>query len=121
MNSQTRLILLFLLSFLLYEIKSRKVINNCGKKGLGNEEPKAVEDCKDENEKNCRFVSVIIYGQNVSYCANIHGKYNNEDVINAFKSTVSDYGVTDVVIENGKGNYLFSSIISILIGFLLLI
>ena len=58
-----------------------QVVNSCGKKGT--EQPTSENDCKDAEEPACKMVTVALDGQSETkrFCAIIHGKYNDEQVL----------------------------------------
>ncbi len=56
------------------------VVNSCGKKGT--DQPNSENDCKDVEEPACKMVTVTLKDQPPkSFCAIIHGKYNDEQVL----------------------------------------
>ena len=76
-------ILLFLL-FYLFKESTVGVVNSCGndKYKISNEMPEKVEDCKDVDEPHCKFVNITKDGgENKRFCAIIHGKYNDKEVL----------------------------------------
>ena len=55
------------------------VVNSCGKKG--SEQPNSENDCKDVEEPACKMVKVTLNRKTKQFCAIIHGKYNDEQVL----------------------------------------
>ena len=55
-------------------------INSCGIKGIFNtyNSPKNISDCKDEKEKNCKLVIITKNDSIKTFCAVIHGTYDDE-------------------------------------------
>ena len=75
-----------------------QVVNACGneKYKKSNSEPNSVEDCKDEVEPACKLVELTKNNVIKKYCAIIHGKYNDEDVISEVKSLI---GASDLKVS----------------------
>ena len=69
---------------------SRKVINSCGNDfKTKNDMPTKKEDCKDDNEIYCKFVTITKDGEDpTSFCAIIHGDYNDEGVLKEVGETI---------------------------------
>ena len=104
-------IFLFLIILLFFSQVSNvdKVVNSCGNddhKTTG-KMPNEKEDCKDLDEPACRLVNITKNGQNKRFCAIIHGKYNDKDVINEIKKLIkADY--LDVLESSFiKNKYIF--------------
>ena len=94
-------------------LSQKKVINNCGSKGYI--QPSNPKDCKDDNEKHCRFVTVKFNdGSEVKYCAIVHGDYDNDEAIDSFKQVASKYDVASITVKNAKGSKLFVSLTLVL-------
>ena len=69
---------------------SRKVINSCGNDfKTKNDMPTKKEDCKDDNEIYCKFVTITKEGDTTSFCAIIHGDYNDEGVLKEVGETIN--------------------------------
>ena len=97
-----QILLLFLLFNLI--INDRKVINTCGKDEFKftNQQPSNASDCDDPNEGFCKFVTIAKDGEDpVKFCANIHGDYNDKDVLEEVKNAIKAVNVT---VE--RSNYL---------------
>ena len=70
---------------------SRKVINSCGNDfKTKNDMPTKKEDCKDDNEIYCKFVTITKDRETnpISFCAIIHGDYNDEGVLKEVGETI---------------------------------
>ena len=74
-----------------------KVINSCGI--FNYSAPKKEEDCKDPNEEYCKFVNITNGSTNISFCAVIHGKYDDQDVWNEVKELIN---ATDIKVLGSK-------------------
>ena len=72
-------ILLITLNYFIKISSSNQVVNSCGIKT--SDEPKGESECKDKDEPACKFVTVTINGENKKFCAIIHGKYNDGQVL----------------------------------------
>ena len=72
-------ILLIALNYVIKMTSSSPVVNSCGKKT--SDEPNGENDCKDTDEPACKFVTVTINGETKKFCAIIHGKYNDKQVL----------------------------------------
>ena len=79
-------IFLFALNYFIKISSSTQVVNSCGKKT--SEEPSTLEDCKDPEEPACKRVAVTINGEEKKFCAIIHGKYNDEQVLEDVKDLI---------------------------------
>ena len=80
-----------------------KVVNSCGsdKYKISSDSPNNPEDCKDKDEPACKLVSITkgLNGQeSKKYCAIIHGKYNDNEVL----KDVGDLIKATVIVE-GNG------------------
>ena len=62
------------------KISSAQVVNSCGKTKTS-DQPKELSDCKDPEEPACKLVTVKINEKTKQFCAIIHGKYNDEQVL----------------------------------------
>ena len=73
-------ILIFLMLFYSIINQEQKVINGCGNNKFKNsyEMPKTKDDCIDG--EFCRLVQIIKDGKNYTFCAEIHGKFNDEEI-----------------------------------------
>ena len=80
-------IFLFALNYFIKISSSTQVVNSCGKKG--SDEPSKVEECKDPDEPACKMVKVDINGQKKIFCAIIHGKYNDDQVLDEVKQLIN--------------------------------
>ena len=69
-------------------INNQKVVNSCGNK-TDYSAPTNKDDCKDPNEKYCKFVNIVNGTMNISFCAVIHGKYDDNDVWNEVKDLIN--------------------------------
>ena len=67
-----------------------KVVNSCGDKDhkTTGKMPNKKEDWTEHDEPACRLVNITKNGQNKRFCAIIHGKYNDPDVINEVRALV---------------------------------
>ena len=75
----------------------KKVINSCGI--FNYSAPKTEEECKDPNEEYCKFVNIATGSTNISFCAVIHGKYDDQDVWNEVKELIN---ATDIKVLGSK-------------------
>ena len=75
-------------------------INSCGSKGIFNtyNSPQNKSDCKDENEKNCKFVNITKDDYTKTFCAVIHGTYDDE-MIKEVKEMIN---VSSIEIESSE-------------------
>ena len=62
------------------KISSAQVVNSCGKTKTS-DQPKELSDCKDPEEPACKLVKVTIKNVEKNFCAIIHGKYNDDQVL----------------------------------------
>ena len=62
--------------------QKKQVINSCGKEGFktNHSMPENPVDCKDVDEKFCKFVRINNGTENITFCAVIHGNYNDKEV-----------------------------------------
>ena len=76
------------------------VVNSCGNKEYKttNSMPKKKEDCKDDDEPACKLVNVTKNNIEKRFCAIIHGKYNDKDVIKEVEDLIN----AKITVE-GKG------------------
>ena len=67
-----------------------KVVNSCGssKYKTSTDMPKSKEDCNDGDEPNCRFVTIKKDNDEKKFCAIIHGKYNDKDILDEVKEII---------------------------------
>ena len=76
------------------------------------------EDCKDPDEPFCKFVNITKYSKNKTFCAIIHGKYNDfsvkEEVINLINATSLD--ILPCSTNKNKYNIYFLFIIYFIIN-----
>ena len=79
------------------ETDNKKVINSCGI--FNYTAPKTEEECKDPNEEYCKFVNIATGSTNISFCAVIHGKYDDQDVWNEVKELIN---ATDIKVLGSK-------------------
>ena len=85
------LLLFFLFNQIInQEENNRRVINSCGKGGYktNNSMPQSKEDCKDDNEIYCKFVTITKDNEETKFCAIIHGDYNDETVLKEVGETI---------------------------------
>ena len=71
-----------------------QVVNSCGNPTSGI--PSKKEDCKDNDEPACKFVTIKKGQDEKKFCAIIHGKYNDEGVINEVKNLIN---AEEVIVE----------------------
>ena len=111
------LILLIVLLNLFEESTINQVVNSCGNEDYkaSNNIPQNVGDCKDKDEPYCKFVSIEKGGENKSFCAIIHGKYNDPDVINDVKALIK----ADILTVSSSLTNSINYIIYFLLTFLL--
>ena len=79
-----QILLLFLIFNFVINNANDKVINACGSFDFikNYSQPTKTEDCKDQNEPYCKFVTITHFDGNITkFCAIIHGDYNDEDVL----------------------------------------
>ena len=81
------LLFIILFNFIINQTETNKVVNSCGKTNY--DAPEKVEDCKDQNEEYCKFVNIVNGTMNISFCAVIHGKYDDRDVWNEVKELIN--------------------------------
>ena len=112
-------IFIFLIILLFNLSISSEVVNSCGsdKFKTSNDEPSTKEDCNDPDEAACKIVTVTISGNTKKFCAIIHGKYNDDNVLEEVGNLISG----KVTVE-GKGfmikeKYAFSLLIGLLLLF----
>ena len=84
--------LLVLNYFIKISSSSTKVVNSCGL--TTSDEPKKLEDCKDPNEPACKMVTVTIDKIKKKFCAIIHGKYNDDQVLKEVIELIKGDNVT---------------------------
>ena len=89
-------IFLFALNYFIKISSSTQVVNSCGKKT--SDEPSKVEECKDLEEPACKMVTVTINKEKKKFCAIIHGKYNDDQVLKDVRALIDG----DVEVE-GNG------------------
>ena len=89
-------LLIILFNFIINQTE-RKVINSCGITNYT--EPQKQEDCKDPNEEYCKFVNIANETMNISFCAVIHGNYDDGDVWNEVKELIN---ATDIKVLGSK-------------------
>ena len=84
--------ILFLIFFfcILNGYTINQVVNACGSDDIkkSTSEPNTEEDCKDNEEAACKLVEITKNSITKKYCAIIHGKYNDQDVISDVKSLI---------------------------------
>ena len=82
-------ILIFLMLFYSIINQEQNVINGCGNNKFKNsyEMPKIKEDCKDG--EFCRLVQIIKDEKNYSFCAEIHGKFNDGEIWEDFRKIIN--------------------------------
>ena len=107
--------LLLLNYFIKISSSSTKVVNSCGL--TTSDQPTSKEQCKDREEPACKMVTVEINKQIKNFCAIIHGKYNDDQVLDEVKQLIN--GTVNVV-GNACMNNLNYIIILFFIIFLLL-
>ena len=76
--------------------QNTSVINSCGKDDfkISHKMPTKQEDCKDDNEKFCKFVRIKDKNNGTfSFCAVVHGNYNDKDV---WKDVIDIIKVNDI-------------------------
>ena len=104
-------IFLFLIIILFFSQVSNvdKVVNSCGDEAhkTTGKMPDRKEDCIDGIEPACRFVNIIKDGQNKRFCAIIHGKYNDKDVINEIKELIKAENLEVLESSFIKNKYIF--------------
>ena len=95
---------------------SVKVVNSCGAENIkaSNTQPNKVDDCKDPEEPACKFVTVQKDDDIKKFCAIIHGKYNDEEVISEVNQLING----KITVE-GKGFYVKAEYLLIFIFILL--
>ena len=108
-------IFLFALNYFIKISSSTQVVNSCGKKD--SKEPILSEECKDREEPACKMVTVEINKQIKNFCAIIHGKYNDDQVLKEVNALING---TVKVVGNGYMINLNYIIILFFIIFLLL-
>ena len=84
------ILLLFILFNQIFNQKTQ-VINSCGKEGFktNHSMPITQEDCKDADEKFCKFVRINKDNENITFCAVVHGNYNDKDVLDEVKKLIN--------------------------------
>lgn len=82
------LLFIILFNYIINQTETDKVVNSCGIDNYT--APKKEEDCKDPNEEYCKFVNIVNENENIniSFCAVIHGKYDDKDVWNEVKELI---------------------------------
>ena len=91
--------LLVLNYFIKISSSSTKVVNSCGL--TTSDQPTCKEQCKDPNEPACKMVTVEIDHIQKKFCAIIHGKYNDDQVLKEVKDLIKGDDVTVTVEGNG--------------------
>ena len=111
------LILLIVLLNLFEESTINQVVNSCGssKYKASKEMPQNVDDCKDKDEPYCKFVSIEKGGENKSFCAIIHGKYNDPDVIDDVKDLIKAKKITVLSSLTNSINYIIYFLLTFLL------
>lgn len=81
-------IVLLCISIAYSQVPPGKSFNSCGKEGLGYEEPKSADDCK-ESGKICCYIETKKYGKN--FCAIVSSKVDDdEDIVKKIKEYTED-------------------------------
>ena len=78
---------IILFNFIINQTKPNRVVNSCGIKNYT--VPKNEEDCKDDKEIYCKFVNITIGSTNISFCAVIHGEYDDNKVWDEIKDLIN--------------------------------
>ena len=94
--------LLFLLFNFAINNNNNKVINACGSGDFikNYTQPTNKDDCKDPNEGYCKFVTITHSDGNItSFCAIIHGDFDDEDVLGEVAGIIN---VTNITVEDSK-------------------
>ena len=96
-------LLLIFFNYIINQENSELSISSCGKPIQNNNysAPKSPEDCKDNNEEYCKWVSITKNNKNKTFCAVIHGKYDDNSIIEEVKKIVN----VDAIIISGSEFY----------------
>ena len=89
-NKMKIFLFLIILLFFSQEETIQRVVNSCGNidyKRTG-KMPESPEDCKDDDEPACKLVKITKNNRDKNFCAIIHGKYNDDDVIKEVRALV---------------------------------
>ena len=90
MKLKQLLLLIILFNFILNQ---DRVINSCGIRNYS--APEGEKDCKDPNEKFCKYVEIEQSdGNKIRFCAVVHGNYDDEDVWKEVKSIINAKNIT---------------------------
>ena len=105
-------IFLFLIILLFYSEEStieQKVVNSCGdsEHKITGKMPTEPEHCKDDDEHACKFVNITKDGINKSFCAIIHGKFNDKDVLDEVKGLIRADNLEVLESSFIKNKYIF--------------
>ena len=102
------LILLIVLLNLFEDTINQEVVNSCGSDEYKatNNMPQKVEDCKDRDEPYCKYVYIEKRNETKAFCAIIHGKYNDQDVINDVKALIGAKNLTVLGSLTNSINYI---------------
>ena len=93
------------------------VVNSCGsdKYKATIDMPQKVEDCKDRDEPYCKYVFIQKGREKKAFCAIIHGKYNDQDVINDVKALIKADNITVLGSLTNSINYIIYFLITFLL------
>ena len=102
------LILLIVLLNLFEDTINQEVVNSCGSDEYKatNNMPQKVEDRKDRDEPYCKYVYIEKRNEKKAFCAIIHGKYNDQDVINDVKALIKADNLTVLGSLTNSINYI---------------
>ena len=90
-NKMKIFLFLIILLFFSREETIQRVVNSCGNKDhkTTGKMPESPEDCKDDDEPACKLVKITKKNnRDKNFCAIIHGKYNDDDVIKEVRALV---------------------------------
>ena len=68
--------------------------------------PESKDDCKDLDEPFCRFVNITKHSKSKTFCAIIHGKYNDISVIEEVKNLINATYIDILAISTNKIKYI---------------
>ena len=99
-NIQIFLLLIFF-NYIFNLDKSEFSISSCGKPVQNNsyKSPDDPIDCKDDNEEYCKWVSILKNGTNKTFCAVIHGKYDDDSIKDEVKNLIK---AEEIIILSSK-------------------
>ena len=111
------ILLIVLLNIFEESTINQEVVNSCGSDEYraSNNQPQNVKDCDDMSEPHCKYVFIEKNGKKKAFCAIIHGKYNDEGVINDVKALIKADNLTVLGSLTNSINYLIYLVFTFLL------